>query len=472
MDAGRDQNERARMSSLPPYSQPEEGPVFIIRRAKNEDLGTLLKLAKMVHFINLPADKDILSSKISQSRNSFTKAAGGNYEVEDGVSSRLPEPKPSGGKRKGKSGAASGLRPTNGPGDRSPPRSLTIAGQYARSDLFMFILEDTDSRSVLGTSQIVAHMGGPGNPNLSFKLTAKEFFSESLQYGTTHMTAKLFLDETGPTEMGGLILQPSYRNTKDRLGRFLSLVRFHFIGLHRELFAERLLAEMMAPISTDGQNILWEYLGRRFINLTYTEADRFCQYSREFMYNLLPREEIYLTLLPPEARNVVGQVGPETVPARRMLEKLGFKYNDFIDPFDGGPHLEAVTADVEMVKQTRWTELGSAVTPASARRRGMVSRLEIDGEFRSAVVEFADSDDGRVRLTKAAMEALAFEPGMKVGVTPAEAYERGPGGAASAGTTNSMSAASGVVANETGTSTGQSTGKAPTKRSKKKAASV
>lgn len=450
--------------------------MFIIRRAKNEDLGTLLKLAKMVHFINLPADKDILSSKISQSRNCFAKAAGGHYEVEDGVGSPLPEPKPSGGKGKGKAGAASGSRSAAGSGDRSPPRSLTVAGQYARSDLFMFILEDTDSRSVLGTSQIVAHMGGPGNPNLSFKLTPKEFFSESLQYGTTHMTAKLFLDETGPTEMGGLILQPSYRNHKERLGRFLSLVRFHFIGLHRELFAERLLAEMMAPISTDGQNILWEYLGRRFINLTYTEADRFCQYSREFMYNLLPREEIYLTLLPPEARNVVGQVGPETVPARRMLEKLGFKYNDFIDPFDGGPHLEAVTADIEIVKQTRWTELGSAVAPASAKRRGMVSRLENDGEFRSAVVEYADSEDGRVRLTKAAMEALAFEPGMKVGVTPAEAYESGPSGAVSAGTTGSSVAASSAAANGTGAlighSAGKSTGKASTRRSKKKAASV
>lgn len=402
--------------------------MFIIRRAKNEDLGTLLKLAKMVHFINLPADKDILSSKISQSRNCFTKAAGGHYEVEDGVRSPLPEPKPTSGSRKGKSGEVSGLKSASGSGDRSPPRSLAIAGQYARSDLFMFILEDTDSRSVLGTSQIVAHMGGPGNPNLSFKLTPKDFFSESLQYGTTHMTAKLFLDESGPTEMGGLILQPSYRNHKDRLGRFLSLVRFHFIGLHRELFAERLLAEMMAPISTDGQNILWEYLGRRFINLTYTEADRFCQYSREFMYNLLPREEIYLTLLPPEARNIVGQVGPETIPARKMLEKLGFKYNDFIDPFDGGPHLEAVTGDIEIVKQTRWAELGSAVASGSAKRRGIVSRLETDGEFRSSVFEFADGDDGRVRLTRAAMEAMQFEPGMRVGVTPAEVYESGPSG--------------------------------------------
>ena len=32
--------------------------MFVIRRAKLEDMGTLLKLARTVHFINLPPDSD------------------------------------------------------------------------------------------------------------------------------------------------------------------------------------------------------------------------------------------------------------------------------------------------------------------------------------------------------------------------------------------------------------------------------
>ena len=100
---------------------------------------------------------------------------------------------------------------------------------------------------------------------------------------------------------------------------------------------------MMAPISADGRNVFWEHFGRRFINLSYVEADRFCQYSREFMTSLLPHEDMYLTLLPPEARQGIAQVGKDTVPARKMLEALGFKYCGRIDPFDGGPHLEVMT---------------------------------------------------------------------------------------------------------------------------------
>src|SRR5690606_38175876 len=212
---------------------------------------------------------------------------------------------------------------------------------------------DSDTGNALGTSQVVARMGSPGNPNLSMRLRRREFFSKDLQTGATHVTAQLVLDESGPTEIGGLILQPSFRGHRAKLGKQLALVRFHYIALHRELFGERVLAEMMAPISDDGRNEFWEAFGRRFINLSYAEADRFCQNSREFMTSLLPREEIYLTLLSAEARRSVGEVNVETVRARRMLENIGFRYHDMVDPFDGGPHLECPTDDITIVKATR-----------------------------------------------------------------------------------------------------------------------
>jgi arginine N-succinyltransferase len=310
----------------------------------------------------------------------------------------------------------------------------------------MFVLEDTSipavadtpnsnrhkaSGAVLGTSQIISRMGGPGQPNVSFQLSRKEMFSTSLQVGATHIVAKLVLDETGPTEIGGLILQPSYRGHKMRLGRFLSLVRFHVIGLYRPMFADAVLAEMMAPITPDGHNTLWEYLGRRFINLSYTEADRFCQYSKEFMTSLLPQEEIYLTLLPPEARAVIAQVGPETVPARKMLEKLGFAYRDRIDPFDGGPHLEAQTDSIPLVRNTSRAILGEAASAAACNRHGIVSVLDGDGEFRAIETEFA-LEAGTLRLARPSMKLLRVDPGVMAGYTPLDSAPQKPSGAAKA----------------------------------------
>ncbi len=383
--------------------------MFLMRRAKIEDVPTLLKLAKMVHFINLPADRDIIADKAMWSEECFRKAALGTPVLRTGSGS-LPSP----------SGSESRATHDRGAGPIYSGEKSGLGSAVSRSDLFMFALEDTENGGgVLGTSQIIAHMGGPGRPNVSLRLTKKEMFSQTLQMGASHIVAKLHLDETGPTEIGGLILQPSYRGHKAKLGRFLSLVRFHFIGLHRALFAERVIAELMGPVTPDGRNTLWEYLGRRFINLTYAEADSFCQFSKEFITALFPHEEIYLTLLSPEARSVIATVGPETLPARGMLEKLGFAYKDLIDCFDGGPTLEALTANISLIRDTRRLPIGPACAAADANQTAIVSILDPDGEFR-AVQTKCILEPAAIRLTQEALDALRVQPGgpIQVGVTP------------------------------------------------------
>ncbi len=360
--------------------------MFLIRRAMLDDASTLLKLGRMVHFINLPPDKDIITQKIVHSRNCFIRTAT-NRKREIGVQS------------------SSGMG---------------LAAAAAGVDLFMFVLEDTETGNCLGTSQLLAEMGGKDNPNIAFKLERREYFSSSLQTGTTQIVARYHEDTTSPTEIGGLILQPSLRRHKAKLGLFLSTVRFHFIALHRKVFADRVLAEMMAPITPDGQNLFWEAVGRRFIPLSYDEADRFCQYSREFITSLLPKEDIYLSLLPATARAGIGQVNPETVPARKMLEKLGFAYQDFVDPFDGGPHLEAVTDEIPLVRDTRWMDLAGRAAASRCKRPAIVSTLNTDGEFRALQSKFAVNDAGGLLLPDATIEGLKAEPAMRVGVTPVD----------------------------------------------------
>jgi len=395
--------------------------VYVIRRAKTDDAGTLLKLAKMVHFINLPADREIIAEKIAWSRQCFLLAADEEVGQSRRGGRRADPPAPA-----GEHGAvSSGLR--------------SLAGQ---SPLFMFVMEEVETQGVVGTSQIVARMGGPGQPNVSLQLEKRNKWSQSLQIGVTHTVARLHLDESAPTEIGGLILQPSLRGHRLKLGRLLSVVRFHFMGLHRALFADRVLAELMGPVSADGENPFWDHCTRAFINLTYDQADRFCQQSKEFILSLMPHEDIYLSLLPPEARAVVGQVGAETAPAKRMLEKLGFKHHDRVDPFDAGPHVEAAMDEIEPVRQTRRVRLGEPATSARAmaalKSRAIVSALDDDGEFRAMEVECAveGGRGGRLTVPARAMELLGARPGQECGFTPMSAVEGGvkpgitPGGMA------------------------------------------
>lgn len=361
--------------------------MYYLRQSHPDDLDHLFKLAKMVHFINLPADKEIIAAKIARSRSCFLSAA-------TGAKLRL---------------------------DNSADGS---AAKY--SPIYMFSLIDSETQTCHGTCMIIAKMGTEEAPNLSFQVSTRHFFSKDLGQGTSHTVLKLYLDTSGPTEIGGLILTPSMRKHPDRLGKQLSLVRFHFMGLQPHLFSDHIVAEMMAPITADGRNVFWDALGRKFINMSYTEADMFCQHSREFMLSLLPREDIYATLLPGEARKLIAQVGPDTVPARRMLEELGFKYTHRIDPFDGGPHLEANVDDIPFIKKSVPDIFAGYCNASQAKRRGFVSVLHEDGQFRAAYTSYAETESGSraIRLPRDVASVLMLEAGMPVGVTPFDIHAK------------------------------------------------
>ena len=335
--------------------------MFVIRQAILDDLPTLLKLAKMVHFINLPADKDLLAAKVSRSRRSFTG------DVDD-----------------------------------------------IREREFMFVLEDGESGEVVGTCSILCCVSWEGHPHIYLKTGKRSFYSEDLQLGQTHTTLELGTDVSGPSEVGGLILAPGFRGRPERLGSLLSLIRFHFIGLHRDQFAERILAEMMGPLTPDSGTLLWEYLGRRFINLSYKEADLFSSRSKEFLLSLWPKGEIFASLLPPEARALIGKVGDETEPAKRMLEKQGFKHHGHVDPFDGGPYLDVRIDDIPIVKAT--TVLRATAGNPAAGMDGFVSHKGRAG-FR-ATRSACEVQGDRLVLPAAALEAIGAPDGAMVGFTP------------------------------------------------------
>jgi arginine N-succinyltransferase len=376
--------------------------VFLIRQAKQDDVPTLAKLARLVYFINLPPDERIVAEKVQHSQACFRRLAAG------GRPAAAQQPN---AKRRRSSG----------------PSGFTHI--ELESDMFMFVVEDTDIGEVIGTSQVRAHQGGPGSPNWSFKISEKSFRSESLGLGTTHKTGQLYGDETGPTELGGLVLQPSYRGNPFRPGRLVSFVRFHLMGLHRPVFSDRIIAEMMPPVTPEGDNTFWDAFGRKFIPVKYAEADRFCQHNRKFISELLPKEEIYLTLFPLEVQNAVGVVSRETIPARRSLESLGFSYRGFVDPFDGGPHLEAATDQVSLIKETVRATIAKGATVragAAARLRAVpssqvpaiVSHLTQDGEFRAIESTIEWDGSGPAHLSREDIQALHANTGASIGITP------------------------------------------------------
>jgi arginine N-succinyltransferase len=198
---------------------------------------------------------------------------------------------------------------------------------------------------------IHAQHGTDHEPHFFLTVGQESKFSQTINTGFVHGTLKLGLDTNGPTEIGGLILDPDYRGHQEKLGKQLSFVRFLYMANNPDRFKPMVHSELMPPLDKYGNSPLWEAVGRRFLNMNYHEADILSRNNKEFILSLFPSENIYQTLLPMEARESIGKVGKETEPVKRMLENIGFKYTFEVDPFDGGPHFRCPLKNIEPIKE-------------------------------------------------------------------------------------------------------------------------
>ena len=133
--------------------------MLILRPIESDDLDDLTALADQLDSMNLPNDRDFLAKRIEHSRRSF-------------------------------------------------------AGKLDQGDpgLFVFVLEDLAAQRCIGTSLILPKHGVPGAPYYWLEVSTEERSSPDLDRHIAHTKLRLRSTEDGPTEVGGLILDPGYRS--------------------------------------------------------------------------------------------------------------------------------------------------------------------------------------------------------------------------------------------------------------------
>jgi arginine N-succinyltransferase len=347
--------------------------VLLLRDARKSDLAALRRLARVLNSVNLPADSRALAGIIDRSVRSFA--------------GRIEDP----------------LR---------------------RS--YVFVLEDPRRRRVIGTSMVLAQHGTRESPCTFLDVSERETYSSTLDRHFRHQVLSIGFHFDGPTEIGGLVVDPGERASEALPGRQLSFVRFLYMAMHRDRFRDTVLAELLPPLSRDGKSPFWESFGRRFTGLDYQDADKRSRQGKEFIQQLFPATELYATLLPPRVQRALGTVGRTTEGARRMLERIGFRYVSRIDPFDGGPHYEARLEDVTLVRDHR----KAVVAEEPLGRRGPDAERLVGVERPSGSSRFravrcrARLEGDRVRLPVEAQRSLGVAPGDAVHLIPFD----GPGG--------------------------------------------
>jgi arginine N-succinyltransferase len=154
--------------------------------------------------------------------------------------------------------------------------------------------------------------------------------------------------------------------------------------------------------------------------MSYADADLRSSEDKTFIRDLFPRGEVYASLLAKDAQDVIGKVGAQTRGVERMLRRIGFRYAERIDPFDGGPHFVANADEVSLIQHTRSATYAGALNehePPSGPRALVARDLKAAPYFRAVACRFSEAHQ-QLRLPPAFASVLGASVGETLRLLP------------------------------------------------------
>lgn len=337
-------------------------PRFMVRNVEEKDISFLCQLAEQSPLINLPPCRATISKKIQKSLEAFC-------------------------------------------GDPPP-----CDAEY------VFVLEDLSCRAVVGVSLIIAQYATPQCPYYYYRIRTENTGEGASPHGSrTRHVLRLCVETSGWSTIGGLVLDRGYRMLPQKLGKQISLIRFAYMGMFPERFNRRVLSEVMPIVAPDGSSPFWEALGKRFTGMEYSEAFQLCRgKDRGFIEAFFPKGDVCSPISDPAIC-----LGPERMAGfgreeKHILEKVGLRFLNQLDPMDGALHYGAELSDIAIIERGAFRR---------AQRGGIQSFKDMafmgvakQGRFRGGRYPVR-CEPGLVYLRDDIMELLAVEEGESIYVS-------------------------------------------------------
>ena len=271
---------------------------------------------------------------------------------------------------------------------------------------YLFVMEDSATGDIAGVCGIETAVG-LDQPFYNYRVSTVVHASQDLSIWTLMRALNISHDLTGYAELCSLFLSPRYRSSG--VGGLLSRSRFMFIAQFRERFPQRICAELRGHFDAEGTSPFWRAVGSHFYQIDFNAADYLSSHGRKsFLAELMPRFPVYVDLLPEEAQECVGLTHSDTLPARKMLEAEGLRYENHVDIFDAGPVLECHIADLRTMRESVVVPVeivGAAHASADGQREPAQGS---DREAPRSLVSNTSLDDFRVGMAPGIVEAGVF----------------------------------------------------------------
>tara|TARA_R110000787_G_scaffold20065_4_gene59592 strand:+ start:1804 stop:2844 length:1041 start_codon:yes stop_codon:yes gene_type:complete len=334
---------------------------YVMRPSRLDDLGALMDLARQSGpgFTSLPVDEAILYERLEKSERAFHS------------------------------------------------RQKRI--EYGK---YLLMMEDTRTGEAVGCSAVKAGTG-IDQPFFNYRVITLAQASHAAGNMRFDMDALILTNEyVGYTEVGTLFLQAGHRG--GGAGRLAAQSRYLLMAAAPDRFSEHVLAELRGVVDETGKSPFWECLGRHFFRMDFTEADRLSATTdNQFILDLMPKYPVYVDLLPPEAREVIGRCHSDGVGAYKLLQWEGFQFDRTVDIFDGGPLVAAQKRHIRTIQESRVVTLRPGeVSGRPNASQGLVSSDALPN-FRVSLADVVVEEDDVAIISPAIIESLQLDPGAK-----------------------------------------------------------
>lgn len=256
---------------------------------------------------------------------------------------------------------------------------------FTGDERYFFVLEDVDSGTLVGCSSIIS-AAGFSQPFYTFRNEMFVHASRELGLHNRIHVLSLCHDLTGHSLLTGFYMDPHWRS-HDSL-KLNACGRLLFAASHPQRFADSIAVEISGISDEQGNSPFWDGVCRHFFDVDYAEAERLgSSLGRSVLAELLPGYPLYVPMLPDSAQEVIGQVRPASQMVYDILMDEGFESDNYIDIFDGGPVVQARTAELHTVRasQVASVRIGQSLEPTGS---WLVANEKVR-DFRACLVPLA-----------------------------------------------------------------------------------
>lgn len=206
---------------------------------------------------------------------------------------------------------------------------------FPGEEVYLFVLEDSATGQLLGTSSLIAS-AGYDEPFYAFRNDALVHASRELRVNRKVHALTMSHELTGKSRLAGFYIDPSLRD--EPAAHLMSRARMMYVAMNRRRFTPEVFSLLLGVTDDAGVSPFWEAVGRKFFGRDFKDIELVSGgRSRTFIAEVMPSYPIYVPLLPDAAQRVLGEPDPSALLAYEIHMEEGFEPDRFVDIFDAGP---------------------------------------------------------------------------------------------------------------------------------------